>query len=84
MATLAALVGGSAHTQEQPPVAVTTDTVEYCVQLQGLVSAKAPLPPDVKRLFVEGRRMCDHGEVRPGIARLRRAMWLLHHRVAAP
>ncbi len=60
---------------------VTSDTPEYCLHLLERVSslvAVSPLPPppDVARLSSEGQRMCDHGETRGGIIRLRRA-WLL-------
>ena len=81
--TLAALAGNIAHAQEAP-VAVLTDTAAYCVQLQRLILERPIRPPDINRLLVEGRRMCDHGEVRPGILRLRRALWMMHHRVATP
>jgi hypothetical protein len=55
--------------------------VEYCGHLAGRVAtahqqAVQP-PPEVEILVVEGRRMCDEGHVRGGIARLRRALMLL-------
>jgi hypothetical protein len=86
LAAAAALAGGVALPQEPnpPPVAVLTDTVEYCGQLQRMILKRPNRPPDINKLLAEGQRMCDHGEVRPGISRLRRALWLLHHRNAAP
>jgi hypothetical protein len=86
LATVAILAGGAALPQEPspPPVAVLTDTVEYCGQLQRMILKRPNRPPDINKLLAEGQRMCDHGEVRPGIARLRRALWLLHHRTQTP
>ncbi|HTZ69501.1 MAG TPA: hypothetical protein VMB71_02525 [Acetobacteraceae bacterium] len=80
LAALVTLAGSTAHTQELAPDAVLSDTVEYCGTLQHLIVQHPVRPPDVNHLLVEGRRMCDHGEIRPGIFRLRRALWLLHHR----
>jgi hypothetical protein len=65
------------------PMQVTTDTVEYCNQLagearrmqEGLAPRMAPgASPEVPMLTAEGRRLCAEGHVRPGIARLRRAI----------
>jgi hypothetical protein len=80
------LAAGAALPQEPsaPPVAVLTDTVEYCGQLQRMILKRPNRPADINKLLAEGQRMCDHGEVRPGIARLRRALWLLHHRATPP
>jgi hypothetical protein len=63
---------------------VTTDSAEYCAHLLariGQARARAEAPghrADV--LTAEGRRMCAAGHVRPGIARLRRALLLLEDR----
>lgn len=63
---------------------VTTDSAEYCAHLLtriGEARARAEEPghrADV--LTAEGRRMCAAGHVRPGIARLRRALLLLEDR----
>jgi hypothetical protein len=68
---------------EQPPYAarVTTDTPEYCAHLLsriGRVRARVEEPAQrADTLTAEGRRLCAHGHVRPGIARLRRALLLL-------
>ena len=78
------VAGCSAYAQELPPPMVLTDTVEYCTHLQHLILDRPARPPDVNRLFTEGRRMCEHGEVRRGVSRLRSAIWLLHHRTLAP
>jgi hypothetical protein len=60
---------------------VMSDTPEYCVRLLDRLSdlvrmSPAPPLPEVTRLSTEGQRMCDQGETRGGILRLRRA-WLL-------
>lgn len=72
--------GYAAHAQEPPPVRVLSDTVEYCAHLQQLIQERPGRPPDVNKLFMDGRRMCEHGEVRRGVSRLRNALWLLNHR----
>ena len=60
---------------------ITTDTPEYCWHLANEVAATPrefrQLPPDVRVLAVEGQRMCDHGLIRGGIMRLRRALLML-------
>jgi hypothetical protein len=74
---------------ESAPIRVTTDTAEYCRELGDLVartlgSTSAPPSPDVEELSGEGRRMCEKGEVRGGILRLRRAFVLLQMSESAP
>ncbi|HVZ08810.1 hypothetical protein [Rhodopila sp.] len=65
-------------------VDVTTDTLTYCHHLSDEVSARvksaaiAP-PPEVAVLAGEGDRLCDEGQVRGGIQRLRRAWLLVTH-----
>jgi hypothetical protein len=88
---LAAVAGGAASAQDSPssepitqPVMVLSDTIEYCTHLQQMIQDAPGRPTDVNVLLIEGRRMCEHGEVRRGVSRLRTALWLLHHRVAAP
>jgi len=68
---------------QMAPAQITTDTPAYCVQLQQQVgrevrAAAAPPPADVRLLSDEGQHLCDRGEVRGGIARLRRALVLMH------
>ena len=84
LATAPCALGSSAFAQEAPPVVVLTDTVDYCDQLQKNIQQHAVLPPEAKRLYTEGRQMCDHGEVRAGINRLRRALRILNHHTALP
>ncbi len=82
---LPALLAATARGEEPPPAVILTDTEEYCDHLQHLIGDRAVRVSEARRLFVEGRRMCDHGEVRAGIARLRQALILVrHHSTVAP
>ncbi|HVY17018.1 MAG TPA: hypothetical protein VHB27_17480 [Rhodopila sp.] len=73
----------SAETRlQQPPMEVTTDTPEYCRQLADRVRdlvevAPAKPPREVDDLSAEGQKMCDHGQTRGGILRLRQALLLM-------
>ncbi len=80
---LLALPWAAARAQERPMV-VLTDTLDYCEQLQHRTLQWPVMPPDVKYLVREGRQMCDHGEIRGGINRLRRALRILNHHTPAP
>ena len=68
---------------EQVPYSarVTTDTPEYCAHLlRRIGQVRAEVGGPARRadiLTAEGRYMCANGHVRPGIARLRRALLLL-------
>jgi len=69
---------------QSPPEAVTSDTPEYCLHLLDRVGdmvrvASAPPPQEVTSLSTEGQRMCDQGQTRAGILRLRRALLLMMH-----
>lgn len=64
------------------PTRVITDTSGYCLQLRLMVEdvarrATVPPPFGVMTLTDEGRRMCEEGEIRGGITRLRRALIML-------
>ena len=66
------------------PQPVISDTPEYCLRLLDRVSelvrvAHAPPPEEVASLSTEGQRMCDQGQTRGGILRLRRALMLMMH-----
>jgi hypothetical protein len=61
---------------------ITSDTPEYCLHLLDRLSslvrqAVQPPPHEVTDLSSEGQRMCDHGQPRGGIMRLRRALVLM-------
>ncbi len=67
---------------QSPPAVITTDTVGYCRQLSDKLAELvqiAPRPPEtsVFALAGEGRRLCDVGQVRPGIHRLREGVRLM-------
>ncbi len=69
---------------QPPPQPVTSDTPEYCLHLSDRVSemvrvAGSPPPREVTFLSSEGQRMCDQGQTRGGIMRLRRALVLMMH-----
>jgi hypothetical protein len=77
-APLAAQVGPSGS----PPMEITTDTPEYCQKLLNRISelvrlASSPVPHEASDLTTEGRRMCDHGQTRSGIMRLRSALMIM-------
>ena len=66
---------------DRPPMPIITDTPEYCAFLAAKIRAMqrtAPVPsPDVRLLAFEGRRLCEHGQVRAGVMRMRMAWRLL-------
>lgn len=71
------------------PQEVISDTPQYCLQLLDRVSelvrvAPSPPPEEVTHLSSEGQRMCDQGQTRGGILRLRRAIMLMMHWSAGP
>jgi len=78
------------QTQDQPteqtapdesrPMPVTTDSPEFCGTLLRAIDSKTaeqPLPANVMDLRQEGIGLCQHGKVRMGIVRLRRALMAL-------
>ena len=81
---LLALAGPTAHAEPEQPVIILTDTLEYCEQLQHRTQQWPVMSPEVKYLVREGHQMCDHGEIRGGINRLRRALRILNHHTPAP
>ena len=79
---IAAWLAGSALAQAdllpgQDPMTVTTDTSEYCLGLADRMDADADMPPHARVLWRSGRTMCEHGHVRGGLLRLRRAMQMV-------
>jgi hypothetical protein len=70
---------GAQSTPEEP-TRVLTDTPEYCAQLAGEAAQETqakPPAPDLVVLITEGQRMCQQGQIRGGILRLRRALMLM-------
>ena len=81
LALLAQLcLSGRCLADDPPSFALTTDTPTYCAQLARQIADRHSQILDVQRLLAEGRDMCESGQVRGGIRRLRRALVLLHHR----
>jgi hypothetical protein len=81
---LALTMNPSAVTGQTGALEITSDTPEYCMHLLDLVSnlvrqSVVPPPHEVTDLSSEGQRMCDHGQTRGGIMRLRRALVLMQH-----
>jgi hypothetical protein len=75
--------------QAPMPERITSDTPEYCLHLLDRVSemvrlSASPPPPEVTFLSSEGQRMCDQGQTRGGILRLRHALLLMLHPREAP
>ena len=86
LAALVAILNGPVNAQTQviqtDPMQITTDTPEYCQKLltrlgELLRLATAPVPQEVDDLTFEGQRMCDHGQTRSGIMRLRSALLIM-------
>ncbi len=56
------------------PVVVTTDTAEFCALLASKIDQDTDASFDVIALAAQGKSLCAHGNIRAGIARLRRAL----------
>jgi hypothetical protein len=79
---LALTLDPSSVTGQTAALEITSDTPEYCLHLLDRVSSLVresvqPPPHEVTDLSSEGQRMCDHGQTRGGIMRLRRALVLM-------
>ena len=59
-----------------PAETITSDTLIYCDGLAARM-AQRPLPPDAQSLLLEGRAMCQRGQVAGGLRRLRLAMLIV-------
>jgi hypothetical protein len=75
----------TATTAQEEPMAVTTDTPEYCLLLLDRVSERVrttmiPIPRQVTDLTSEGQRMCANGQTRSGIMRLRSALMMIERK----
>lgn len=57
-----------------PPAALTTDTPAYCSQLASRMDQETDASFDAIAMGNQGKELCARGEVRAGIARLRRAL----------
>ena len=81
--------GATPLRSQSRPELVTSDTPEYCLHLLDRVSemvrvAGSPPPQEVTFLSTEGQRMCDQGQTRGGILRLRRALMLMMRQTQGP
>jgi hypothetical protein len=75
------LLASPCFADDPPSFALTSDTPAYCAQLARQIADRHSTVSDVQRLLGEGREMCDRGQIRGGIRRLRRALVILHHRL---
>jgi hypothetical protein len=80
LAMLISLPTARAGAQDTPPIPLTSDTPQYCAQLARQITDRHSNLPEVVRLLADGREMCEQGEVRSGLRRLRRALVILHRR----
>jgi hypothetical protein len=71
--TLAAPVPARARAGEAP-LRVTTDSLAYCAELAQRLAAQPAPTEAARRLGEDGQRLCEAGQVRGGIAKLRRAI----------
>jgi hypothetical protein len=87
---LAAAIGGPSgpvRAQQAPgldsaiqPMRVSSDTYEYCSKLEHRVDAMPNRTDEVRKLVLQGHQLCDHGQIRAGIADIRRALLLMKHK----
>ncbi len=71
----------SAHGQSRDPI-ITSDTPAYCGVLRNRINGLTrgvAVPNEAVTLSAEGERMCEQGQIRGGIMRLRRAIAILRH-----
>jgi hypothetical protein len=81
------LIPGGAGADERAPMMVLSDTMSFCVRLETQLSdAFAVDPPTahVRALAESGQALCQHGAVRVGIMRLRRALLFLRAEHSLP
>lgn len=90
---LLGLISAAALSQSQSgsppaPLTVTTDTPAYCDGLAARIAAErqrqVTTQPEVESLAAEGQHMCDHGLIRGGLLRLRRALIMLESATGQP
>ncbi|HEV7268433.1 MAG TPA: hypothetical protein VGN83_26530 [Falsiroseomonas sp.] len=65
----------AAPTSTEHPVRVTTDSSAYCKELAARFEGRPGATSEAAQILAEeGRRLCETGFVRTGIAKLRRAL----------
>ena len=66
---------------EAPPPKMTTHSAEYCAHLVAEFAraqrTRGPAPAEARGLADDGMRLCDRGQYRAGVARLRRALHMV-------
>ena len=77
-----AVISPTLFAGESAPQIVTSDTPEYCFHLHDRITRlmdheQPPPPAQAITLSAEGVRLCEQGQPRPGILRLRRALHLM-------
>ncbi|MGX9964563.1 hypothetical protein ACVFYP_14630 [Roseomonas sp. F4] len=73
-AVFLAIPASAQNLNPQPALRVTTDSTEYCRALAARLIGHPPDAEADQRLVEEGRRLCEDGHPRAGIAKLRRAL----------
>lgn len=71
----------SAHGQSRDPI-ITSDTPAYCGVLKNRINGLTrggAVSNEAVTLSAEGERMCEQGQIRGGIMRLRRAIAIMRH-----
>ena len=66
---------------ETPQPKMTTHSAEYCAHLVAEFAraqrTRGPAPAEARGLADDGMRLCDRGQYRAGVARLRRALHMV-------
>ncbi len=80
-ALIAALLvcGVYSASRADDPECITSDTPAYCEQLAKKMNALGTMPPHAHALWQQGRALCERGQIRAGLARLRRAMIIVRN-----
>ena len=71
---MVAAIAQSAVAAADAPVPVTTDTADYCAMLAAKIDQDTDASFDVIAMAAQGKSLCAKGNIRAGIARLRRAL----------
>jgi hypothetical protein len=61
------------------PECITSDTPAYCAKLALKMNTLGAMPPHAHALWLQGQAMCERGQIRAGLARLRRAMIIVRN-----
>ncbi len=68
----------ASSTADRHVLVITSDSQRYCRALCEAIDAHGTLPRELTELRAQGEAMCRHGQVQGGLARLRRALLVLH------